>query len=140
MNTIQPFHIAIPVHDLKIAHAFYKNVLLCSEGRSDKKWVDLNLYGHQLVIHETGQLQNTDFNNAVDGHDVPIPHYGVVLKWDDWNTLAKRLEENGVVFLIEPYIRFEGLPGEQATLFFLDPSGNALEFKSFRNIEQLFAT
>lgn len=138
MNKITPFHIAIPVHDLQICREFYGKVLNCPEGRSSEQWVDFNLYGHQLVIHETGERQNRKFN-PVDGHDVPIPHYGVILEAADWKKLAENLKKHGVEFIIEPYIRFEGLPGEQATMFFLDPSGNALEFKSFADFGQIFA-
>ena len=135
---VTPFHVAIPVHDLAVCREFYGTVLNCSEGRSDTKWVDFNLYGHQLVIHETGEMQNSNFN-PVDGHAVPIPHYGVVLQPDDWKALAERLKKLKIEFVIEPYIRFEGEPGEQATMFFLDPSGNALEFKSFADFGQIFA-
>ena len=136
---IPPFHIAIPVHDLEVARKFYAEVLNCPEGRSDTKWVDFNLYGHQLVIHETGEQNSSHENNPVDGHNVPIPHYGVVLSWPDWEALAEKLKSRDTAFIIEPYIRFAGEAGEQATMFFLDPSGNALEFKAFKNIDQLFA-
>jgi len=135
---MHPFHIAIPVHDLEICRAFYGKVMGFSEGRSDTKWVDFDMYGHQLVIHETGQKQEHNYN-PVDDHAVPIPHYGVVLNWEDFGVLAERLKLLDVKFMIEPYIRFEGLLGEQATMFFLDPSGNALEFKAFKDIKQIFA-
>ncbi len=136
---MQPFHIAIPVHNLAEARAFYSNVMGFREGRSDTQWVDFNMFGHQLVIHEVnGQKQNVDFN-PVDDHSVPIPHYGVVLKWDDFHELVEKLKVHKIKFMIEPYIRFEGKPGEQATMFFMDPSGNALEFKAFKDISQLFA-
>lgn len=136
---MQPFHIAIPVHNLAEARAFYSNVMGFREGRSDTQWVDFNMFGHQLVIHEVnGQKQNVDFN-PVDDHAVPIPHYGVVLKWDDFHELVEKLKVHKIKFMIEPYIRFEGKPGEQATMFFMDPSGNALEFKAFKDISQLFA-
>ena len=138
---MQPFHLAIPVSDLEKARRFYTEILGCTEGRSDKLWVDLNLFGHQLVIHYKSQsAQNEDQHfNPVDHHDVPIPHFGVVLEWESWHKLAEKLKSKGVNFLIEPYIRFKGMVGEQATMFFLDPSGNALEFKAFQNIDQLFA-
>ncbi len=141
MSTIQPFHIAIPVHDLEVARKFYREVMLCPEGRSDELWTDFNLYGHQLVIHYRPKADDGEklHHNPVDGHDVPIPHYGVVLTWDDWHTLADRLQKLGIRFVIEPGIRFKGKPGEQATMFFLDPCGNALEFKAFKDIGQLFA-
>ena len=137
--TIQPFHLAIQVHDLTEARDFYGGVLKCPEGRSDAKWIDYNLFGHQLVVHCTGEKQNQRPTNAVDSHDVPIPHFGVVLSMDGWNSLAGRLRHAGIKFIIEPYIRFEGQVGEQATMFFLDSSGNALEFKAFKNLDQLFA-
>jgi extradiol dioxygenase family protein len=136
---MQPFHVAVPVNDLNAARTFYRDVLGCEEGRSSDIWVDFNLYGHQFVIHyKEGEKQNLHFN-PVDDHAVPVPHYGVVLKMEDWEAMAKRLREYGMKFIIEPYIRFKGEPGEQATMFFLDPCGNALEFKAFNDIGQLFA-
>jgi hypothetical protein len=139
MKKINPFHLAIPVEELEVARYFYTEYLGCTEGRSDTHWVDLNLYGHQLVIHESKNLTRPSASNPVDGHDVPIPHFGVVLDWEDWDELARNLTSKGIKFIIEPYIRFQGQPGEQATMFFEDPSGNALEFKSFRDVSQLFA-
>ncbi|MDH5610689.1 MAG: VOC family protein [Cyclobacteriaceae bacterium] len=139
MSKINPFHLAIPVHNLAECRSFYGNVLNCSEGRSDTRWVDFDFYGHQLVIHEVPHTEMPGGHNPVDGHEVPVPHFGVVLDWADWEDLAERLVERGTKFIIEPYIRFKGLPGEQATLFFKDPSGNALEFKAFKDIGQLFA-
>ncbi len=138
-NTTYPFHLAIPVDDLAKARHFYGEVLQCPEGRSSDQWTDYNLYGHQLVIHfqEPHPVQNN--TNPVDGHEVPIPHFGVVLPWEEWNILANRMKSASIHFIIEPYIRFEGLTGEQATMFFKDPCGNALEFKAFKNIDQLFA-
>ena len=138
---MNPFHLAIPVKDLKVMRAFYKDILGCSEGRSSEHWVDFNLFGHQLVIHQKPDFgaSNQPVSNPVDGHDVPVPHFGVVLEWDEWTELADQLKEKKIVFVIEPYIRFEGQVGEQATLFFLDPENNALEFKAFKNINQLFA-
>lgn len=139
-----PFHLAIQVRDIDEARDFYGRLLACPEGRSDKHWVDFNLYGHQLVCHLNPALGRDGridtLYNPVDGHGIPVPHFGVVLEMDDWHRLANRLREAGVTFIVEPYVRFAGQPGEQATLFFLDPSGNALEFKSFKDIEQqLFA-
>ena len=136
-----PFHLAIPVEDLEKSKSFYIDVLGCSEGRSDSKWTDLNLFGHQLVLHEIpkNEFLKESFFNPVDGHEVPIPHFGVVLGWNEWNKLAKRLHLQQIEFIIEPYIRFKGKIGEQATMFFMDPEGNALEFKSFRDPDQLFA-
>ena len=142
---LTPFHIAVQVRDIDEARQFYKGVLGCGEGRSAAHWVDFNLFGHQFVCHLNPSLGHTGqigaHYNPVDGHGVPVPHCGVVLEMEDWNSLATRLKHHQVRFIIEPYIRFAGEPGEQATLFFLDPSGNALEFKAFRNIAtQLFAT
>ncbi|MDF1671977.1 MAG: VOC family protein [Vicingaceae bacterium] len=134
---ISPFHLAIPVNNLEKCRTFYREIMGCQEGRSSDKWVDFNFYGHQLVIHEAPVTKKE--SNPVDGQDVPVPHFGVVLPMHDWESLAKKLKENNVVFLIEPYIRFKGEVGEQATMFFLDPSGNALEFKSFKDQSQLFA-
>ena len=140
---LTPFNLAIPVHDLAAARAFYGDVLGCAEGRSDERWVDFDLFGHQLVCHrvESAQAAPVAGGNPVDGHDVPVPHFGVVLELPDWHALADRLRAAGTGFVIEPHVRFAGQPGEQATLFLLDPSGNALEFKAFANIAaQLFAT
>lgn len=139
-KTIMPFHLAIPVDDIEKARSFYNEVLGCSEGRSDDLWVDFDFFGHQLVIHYKAKEKSEKIHsNAVDGHDVPIPHFGVVLGWDEWHQLSESLKSSGIKFLIDPHIRFEGKPGEQATMFFQDPCGNALEFKSFRNIKMLFA-
>jgi len=136
-----PFHVAIPVHDLDKARTFYTEVLECQEGRSSDKWIDFNLFGHQFVVHYKCDVdqQNKQHFNEVDGQGVPVPHYGVVLEWETWKELAQRLKEKQIQFQIEPYIRFEGEVGEQATMFFLDPSGNALEFKAFKDIRTLFA-
>jgi uncharacterized protein len=138
---VQPFHLAIPVSDLPAARHFYGDVFGCAEGRSSDQWVDFDFFGHQLVIHEAPKsaAQIAAHTNPVDGHDVPVPHFGVVLDWDMWQTLAERLTKRAAKFVIEPGIRFEGLPGEQATFFMLDPAGNALEFKAFKDIGQLFA-
>ena len=138
---INPFHLAITVRNIAEARQFYGEMLGCAEGRSDKTWVDFNLLGHQLVCHLSPGEGEDLHANPVDGHDVPVPHFGVVLDMDSWKSLAERLRTAGINFVIEPYIRFEGEPGEQATMFFLDPSGNALEFKAFHDIQgQLFAT
>lgn len=137
--SLTPFHVAIPVHDVELARVFYRDVLGCPEGRSAEKWVDFDLYGHQFVIHYKPKDETTNHTNEVDGHAVPVPHYGVVLEWADWEKLAEKLKAHGQQFIIEPYIRFEGQPGEQATMFFLDPCGNALEFKAFKDITQMFA-
>ena len=136
---IPPFHLAFPVHDLAAARQFYGDLLGCPEGRSSAEWVDFNFYGHQIVAHlapdECGHKQTS----AVDGHDVPVRHFGAVLTLAQWQALADRLSAAGTRFVIEPYIRFKGEPGEQATMFFLDPSGNALEFKAFATLDNLFA-
>ncbi|MER1151247.1 VOC family protein, partial [Pseudomonas aeruginosa] len=134
--SLMPFHLAIPVHDLPAARRFYGEVFGLSEGRSAEHWVDFDFFGHQLVIHQHPQTdsQRHAGSNPVDGHDVPVPHFGVVLAWDDWHALAERLQQRGTRFVIEPYIRFKGQVGEQATLFLFDPCGNALEFKSFRDM------
>ncbi len=144
MQKLTPFHLAIQVRDLAEARTFYREVLGCSEGRSAEQWVDLNLYGHQLVCHVNPNIGKqgkvASHANAVDGHGVPVPHFGVVLEMSDWQRLADRLRKRNMEFIIEPYIRFKGQPGEQATLFILDPSGNAIEFKAFKDIDsQLFA-
>jgi len=136
---LSPFHVAFPVHDLALARQFYGLILGCPEGRSAHDWVDFNLFGHQIVAHlapaETGMAQR----NMVDGDGVPVRHFGVVLPMADWTALAARLSNKGIEFLIEPHIRFKGEPGEQATMFFLDPSGNAIEIKAFADIGKLFA-
>ncbi len=134
----QPFHLAIPVKDLEICRTFYRDILRCKEGRSDTHWVDFNFFGHQLVIHQKGDFEPQKISNPVDGHDVPVPHFGVVLTWEDWHQLSERLQAIGTQFIIEPSTRFRGKPGEQATMFFNDPEGNALEFKAFKDMRQLF--
>ncbi|MDH1010766.1 VOC family protein [Pseudomonas nicosulfuronedens] len=138
---LSPFHLAIPVYDLALARHFYGEVFGLAEGRSSAQWVDFDFFGHQLVIHEHPRTasQEAAHTNAVDGHDVPVPHFGVVLPWEDWERLAQRLSERGTRFVIEPHVRFQGQVGEQATLFLFDPCGNALEFKAFKDIGQLFA-
>lgn len=137
--TPHPFHLAFPVHDLDAARKFYGQLLKCPEGRSSDEWIDFNLYGHQIVAHLADQARASEPTNIVDGHDVPVRHFGVVLPMQEWEALAQRLQENGTHFVIEPHIRFKGEVGEQATMFFLDPSGNALEFKAFADIGRLFA-
>ena len=137
--TIRPFHLAFPVHDLAAARAFYGGVLGCAEGRSDTDWVDFDLFGHQIVAHRSPTARAADHTNPVDGHDVPVPHFGVVLTMPQWELLAERVRAADIPFGIEPHIRFRGQPGEQATMFFRDPSGNALEFKAFADDAMLFA-
>ncbi|MCK0160585.1 VOC family protein [Allomuricauda sp. F6463D] len=138
MQNLTPFHVAVPVHNLDECRTFYRDVLGCKEGRSADQWVDFNFFGHQFVIHYKPMSQESTHTNPVDGKNVPVPHYGVVLPWDVFQTFSKELIAKGIDFVIEPYIRFKGEPGEQATMFFLDPAGNALEFKAFRDMEQLF--
>ena len=136
---LDPFHLAIPVHDIGAARHFYGIVLGCAEGRSAPTWVDFDLFGHQLVLHlHAGRPP--EHHNHVDGNEVPVPHFGVVLEWARWESLAAQLQSRGVRFGIEPHVRFKGQVGEQATMFFRDPSGNALEFKSFKDRSKLFAT
>jgi len=140
MKNISPFHLAIPVDNLELSRTFYRNTLGCEEGRSSELWVDFNFFGHQLVIHYKPKETIEDTHtNPVDGKHVPVPHFGVVLSWNNFQTLAENLKNESIHFIIEPYIRFEGDVGEQATMFFNDPSGNALEFKAFKDTTQLFA-
>ena len=142
MNQLAPFHLAFPVNDLQAARRFYGEVLGCPEGRSSESWIDFDLFGNQIVAHLTGNAGASDRDRSgklVDGHSVPVPHFGVVLPPAEWKELAARVKEAGVEFVIEPYTRFEGQPGEQSTMFFLDPAGNALEFKSFARPDELFA-
>ena len=133
------FHLAFPVHDLDSARAFYGGTLGCAEGRSSECWIDFDLFGHQIVTHLAPGSAGVKTTNDVDADHVPVPHFGIVLPMDEWRRLADRLRKKGVEFVIEPKIRFEGQVGEQATMFFLDPSGNALEFKGFNDLSQVFA-
>lgn len=139
MQQITPFHVAIPVHNLDDCRTFYREVLECEEGRSSDHWVDFNLFGHQLVIHYKPKSEEELHTNPVDGKNVPVPHYGVVLPWETFASFSEKLKDKGIEFIIEPYTRFKGEVGEQATMFFLDPAGNALEFKAFKDMGQLFA-
>jgi extradiol dioxygenase family protein len=133
------FHLAFPVHDLEAAREFYAGVLGCEEGRSSETWIDFNLYGHQIVTHLAPEASGVLSTNHVDADHVPVPHFGIVLPMDEWKTLSEKLMAKGIDFVIEPKIRFAGEVGEQATMFFLDPSGNALEFKGFNDFSQVFA-
>lgn len=137
--SMHPFHLAFPVHDLAAARAFYGDLLGCPEGRSSDEWVDFNLYGHQVVAHLAPDQTGLTATNAVDGDNVPVRHFGVVLSMNEWASLADKLKKAGQQFIIEPHVRFQGQVGEQATMFFLDPSGNALEFKAFKDLNSLFA-
>ena len=138
--SLQPFHLAFPVDDLAAARRFYGGLLGCPEGRSAEHWVDFDLHGHQIVAHLAPEAAPKRGANEVDGEHVPVPHFGLVLTMDEWRALAERLQAAGVDFVIEPTIRFEGDPGEQATMFLLDPAGNALEFKAMVDPNKLFAT
>ncbi len=141
MNDLTPFHVAFSVDDIAAARHFYGTVLGCPIGRSDDCWIDFDLFGHQIVAHLKPRSEMAALHhNPVDGHDVPVPHFGVVLTMDKWEKLAERLKAAGVKFVIEPYIKWQGQVGEQATMFFHDPAGNALEFKGFADMKQLFAT
>lgn len=138
--SVQPFHLAVPVKNLELCRSFYRDTLGLTEGRSSDHWVDFDFFGHQFVLHQSDTAGSHPVpKNEVDGKAVPVLHYGVVLNWDHWHAFAERLRTKGIEFIVEPYIRFEGMVGEQATLFFLDPEGNALEFKAFKDESQLFA-
>lgn len=144
MSRMPRFHLAFAVDDLSAAREFYGSVLGCPEGRSADSWIDFDLCGHQIVAHldvrrERGDTARQEVTNPVDGDEVPVPHFGLILGWDEWHVLAKRLQAAGIRFVIEPHIRFRGEPGEQATMFFRDPSGNALEFKAFQDERRIFA-
>tara|TARA_B110000014_G_scaffold30231_1_gene18827 strand:- start:1630 stop:2046 length:417 start_codon:yes stop_codon:yes gene_type:complete len=136
----QPFHLAFPVKDLELTKAFYGDVLGCTIGRESKKWVDFNFFGHQLSAHLKPEELIISKKNPVDGKDVPVRHFGAILEWNKWKLLSQKLKNINIQFIIDPYVRFKGEVGEQATMFFLDPSGNALEFKSFKDPKQIFAS
>jgi extradiol dioxygenase family protein len=138
--TIPPFHLAFPVDDLAAARRFYGEIMGCAEGRSSDEWIDFDFHGHQIVAHLAPRRSGDAATNHVDGHGVPVPHFGLVLEMEGWEALAARLREAGTEFVIEPTIRFKGKPGEQATMFLRDPAGNALEFKAFADMGQLFAS
>jgi extradiol dioxygenase family protein len=140
MENISPFHLAIPVNNLEVAKEFYEKTLRLIPGRASDHWADYNFFGHQLVLHEEVDFKGHKHFNNVDGKSVPVPHFGIVLPWDDFQNFSEQLISQNIDFEIAPYLRFEGKPGEQMTLFFYDPFGNALEFKCFKNTDQLFAT
>jgi len=141
MSKQPPFHLAFPVKNLEETISFYRDLLKCKIGRKDKRWVDFDFFGHQLTAHlRPEEFDKPVATNPVDDHEVPVRHFGVILPWDVWHELADRLKKNGIAFVIEPYIRFKGKPGEQATMFFKDPSGNALEFKAFKDSNRIFAS
>ncbi|MCS5490943.1 VOC family protein [Algoriphagus limi] len=139
MSQFKPFHLAFPIRDIEETRKFYGDLLGCDIGRSTDKWIDFNFFGHQLSAHIKPEELAQAKTNAVDGKNVPVRHFGVILPWDEWHELADKLKTHGIEFVIEPYIRFKGEVGEQATMFFLDPCGNALEFKSFQDESQIFA-
>lgn len=136
---IAPFHLAFPVSDLEQTLTFYRDVLGCKTGRMSDHWIDFDFWGHQVVAHLSPDDAGKSASNEVDGKKVPVKHFGVILEWDEFETLSEKLKKTGMDFIIEPYIRFKGEAGEQATMFFLDPSGNALEFKAFKDKSQIFA-
>jgi len=135
----KPFHLAFPVKNISETRTFYRDVLGCETGRSSDEWIDFNFWGHQVVAHLSPDEAGKSNKNDVDGHQVPVKHFGVILDWEEWHDLADKLKGKNISFIIEPYIRFKNKPGEQATMFFTDPSGNALEFKAFRDERQIFA-
>ena len=138
MPNLQPFHLAMPIRNMDETRAFYTNILGCSIGREAEKWIDFNFFGHQVSFHLKPEALTGQATNIVDGKNVPVTHFGIILAWDIWHTLSQKLISHNIAFIIEPYIRFEGEVSEQATMFFLDPSGNALEFKSFKDQSQIF--
>tara|TARA_B100000945_G_C20231304_1_gene525434 strand:- start:11 stop:439 length:429 start_codon:yes stop_codon:yes gene_type:complete len=135
-NNLRPFHLAIPVSDIEKSKKFYQDILECNIGRSTDNWIDFNLFGHQLVIHLSNNIKKANINK-VDGYDIPVPHFGVILEWEQWRDFSNILKDK-IIFVIEPYIRFKGKKGEQATMFFLDPDNNALEFKAFKHDSMIF--
>lgn len=135
-----PFHLAFPVKDLNATRAFYEDLLGCGVGRTDERWIDFNFWGSQITAHLVDVEKSAEPTNSVDEKKVPVRHFGAILEWDEWETLAQKLKDHGTEFVIEPYVRFKGEVGEQATMFFLDPSGNAVEFKSFKDFDMIFAT
>lgn len=139
MSKIAPFHLAFPVNDLNKSHEFYTEILGCSTGRTSDHWIDFNFFGHQVVAHLKPEETGSSHTSEVDGDNVPVRHFGVILEWGDWESLAERLKSKNISFIIEPHIRFKNTSGEQATMFFSDPSGNALEFKAFKDKSQIFA-
>ena len=139
MNKLPPFHLAISVNNLEVCRLYYREILGCIEGRSSDSWVDFDFFGHQLVIHLDKNKSVPSSSNSVDGKEVPVPHFGIILEWKVFNNFVDILTKKKIKFIIKPYTRFKGLPGEQSTMFFKDPSGNYLEFKSFKNPKQIFS-
>ncbi|PYE31513.1 hypothetical protein DFP83_10913 [Idiomarina fontislapidosi] len=140
MSAVRPFHLALPVKSLDNARRFYGHILGLEQGRSSDEWIDWNFFGHQFVTHVAPEIAGVKNHSGVDGHNVPVPHFGVVLLREDWDEVARKIAESDIEFVIEPYIRFQGKPGEQGTMFFYDYCGNALEFKTFKNDDDIFAT
>ena len=138
MQTLRPFHLAIPVHDLELAREFYGRILGCSTGRESDIWIDYDFFGHQLVTHLDSNMNASEISNPVDGDKVPVPHFGIILKKKDWDALTQKLSAANIKFIIEPHTRFKSNVGEQSTVFIKDPSGNALEFKSFQDDDHIF--
>jgi extradiol dioxygenase family protein len=139
VNKLPPFHLAISVNNLEVCRLYYREILGCIEGRSSNSWVDFDFFGHQLVIHLDKNKSVPSSSNTVDGKEVPVPHFGIILEWKVFNNFVDLLTKKKIKFIIKPYTRFKGLPGEQSTMFFKDPSGNYLEFKSFKNPKQIFS-
>jgi len=137
---MSPFHLAFPVYDLSITRKFYEDLLSCAIGRTSDQWIDINFWGNQITAHLVEADTVVEPTNPVDGKEVPVRHFGAILEWEEWESLAKKLKNHGIDFVIEPYVRFKGEVGEQATMFFLDPSGNAIEFKSFKDFKMIFAS
>lgn len=135
-----PFHLAFPVHDLEATRTFYEGLLGCKVGRTSDRWIDFDFWGNQITAHLVEEEDSGLKTNPVDGHNVPVKHFGAILEWDEWETLAEKCRNYGIEFVIEPYVRFKSEVGEQGTMFFYDPSGNALEFKSFKDFSQIFAS
>ncbi|MEM8523334.1 MAG: VOC family protein [Bacteroidota bacterium] len=137
---MQPFHLAFPVYDLVKTRYFFEELLGCSVGRTSDRWIDFNFWGSQITAHLVEREEETKHTNTVDGKNVPVKHFGAILEMSEWEALAEKLKKHGTEFIIEPYVRFKGETGEQATMFFLDPNGNAIEFKSFKDFDQIFST
>lgn len=140
MSAVRPFHLALPVKSLDNARKFYGEILGLEQGRSSDDWIDWNFFGHQFVTHVAPEIAGVKNHSGVDGHNVPVPHFGVVLLREDWDDVARKIADSDIEFVIEPYIRFQGKPGEQGTMFFYDYCGNALEFKTFKSDADIFAT
>ena len=137
---IAPFHLAFPVKDLESTRTFYEGLLGCSVGRISDRWIDFNFWGSQITAHLVDESETEAVTNPVDGKNIPVKHFGAILAWEEWEALGEKLKQSGIAFIVEPYVRFQGEVGEQGTMFFLDPSGNAIEFKSFQDFSQIFAT